>query len=267
MNIYSFQSYLDIVVAFISENNKQSAYKGKLAQAANCQPAYLSQVLSGKAHFTPDHAANLCSFFKFDPFQSTYFINLVHLARASSPRLKAFIMASQNSILSNVETVSGRVKTKPAADEDRLKEYYSSWHYSAVHIATTCPSYQTVERISDRLSLSQEKVELILNRLESLQLVQNQDQVWRAINYDLHISDQSELNVKNHVNWRLKALENIQSNQSQNNIHYTAVFSMSEETYKSIKNKVLEMILETRNQIISSKEEDVFVMNCDFFKP
>src|SRR4051794_2039842 len=85
--IFEVEDYRKVLKKKLEADGSVRGYRTKLAAAAGCQPAYLNHVLDSGAEFTPDHAAGISEFWGLDDLASEYFLNLVHLARAATPRL------------------------------------------------------------------------------------------------------------------------------------------------------------------------------------
>lgn len=89
MNIFKYSDYKiyinDVIDAL---PGKGRGVKKDIASTLNCMPAYVSQVLSGEAHFNLEQADALSTFFKLDKTQSRFLLLLVQYARSGTQGLK-----------------------------------------------------------------------------------------------------------------------------------------------------------------------------------
>src|SRR3712207_4380184 len=86
-SLFSFKSYRSALAAELTGDGK----RGRLTQAAaymSCQRSYLSRVLGGELHLTPEHAFKLAAFLQLSADQRDYLIALLEVERAGSPEYR-----------------------------------------------------------------------------------------------------------------------------------------------------------------------------------
>jgi hypothetical protein len=66
------------------------------------------------------------------------------------------------------------------------------------------------------------------------------------------------------LNWRLQAMDSLEREDLQD-LHYSAIVSLSQQDVRKLKNKMLENIKEYLEVVRPSKEEQVFSLCLDFF--
>lgn len=126
------------------------------------------------------------------------------------------------------------------------------------------PATRTVEALSARLKLRPEHVQRVLEDLRGIQLVENHGSAWRAVEKNIHIPKTSRFNGMNHNHWRQKAVQNafLQTD----DIHYTSVCTPSRADVLKMKQMMLEFIDKGREVIAPSAEEELYCLNCDWFR-
>lgn len=239
-----------------------------MARAAGCDRTYLSQVLGGKAQLTVDHALGLSDYFNFLDAEEDFFIRLVLLERAVSPKAKEKLKLKIETLASENLTLSHSLATKASSPnkqmtEDQFNQYYSNPNYAAVHIATSVPNLSSVEKLASRLRLENKTVHDILDDLIKMGLVKQSKNGFRHSETNLHIPKGSPLTSLQHINWRNKATSHMASKES---VHYTSVFAISQKDFQTLKSQILEFIQAQRKDISASGAEDIFCFCCDFFK-
>lgn len=266
MRVFNFDDYRAYIRHRIGENAAVRGYQGKLAEAAGCKPAYLSQVLNSHVQLTPDHAAGLCSFWRFDEEESEYFLALVNHSRAATARLRDLLGTRMTELRKKHENISNRVRVTDSIPPEGMQSYYGSWYMAAVHLIVSIPSFRTVDAIAERLGLAPGLVHDTLVTLEKLGLVRRAGEQWNITGRWLHLPRESPLCAVNNQNWRQRALLSEQERRDGEALHYTSVHTLSRRDVARLKEMVLDFIQSTRKVIEPSPEEDLICLCLDFFR-
>ena len=264
---FEFINYKSLMLWRIEESPfRGRGLRAALSKSIKVQSAYLSRVLNGDADLNLEQADAANSFFGHNSEEARYFLLLVEKARASTDSLKAHFDREISRILHERERISLVGDTpvqKFLSLEDQLT-YYSSWQYSAVHIALSVPELQSPLALSKELKVPSVRIEVILEFL-----VRTGMAVKLGIQYTIgkvwiHLPPESPLIGKHHANWRVRAIQSSES-VSRDNFHYTQVVSISREDSKRILG-IVSQIVERANEIIRpSKEENLRCLAIDFF--
>lgn len=263
--IYSFLKYKDYIRKQLSLNEHIKGYQSLLAKAAGCQRPYISQVMNGGADISLDHAAGLCSFWDLNENETEYFICLVEYARAGTPVLKKILKNKIKKYRIANENLTKRFNKPGVNSIDAQAAYYSSWTWAAIHILITIPSYNSLEKICQRLSLSKEEAMNVLTGLASMGLIFQRGQKWFITEKHIHLPKESPFNSINHMNWRQKSIQNSMF-RSDDSLHYTGIHSLSLKDYDSIKAIFYNSIDLSHDIIKPSKEEELIYIGIDLFK-
>jgi len=261
MNIYEYKDYASYIEAIVQQGSW--GIHSQIAKAANCQASYLSQVIRGKAHLTPDHVIGIANHLKLSVDETEFFLKLVEYEKAG-PLLKKFIQQRLNEMKKNRNDLAIRYQAPSLADSEALLRYYSSWHWSAIHILVSA-GFNTLERLSLRIQLPIDVIRSTLLSLEQMGLVKQQNGVWIELDKSIHLPKDSHLTGLNHWNWRQRAIQDAQL-QNNSSLHYSSVQSLSHSDFQKIKEMILKLIDQSRNLIKDSPGEDGFCFNCDFFQ-
>jgi uncharacterized protein (TIGR02147 family) len=264
MEIYKYRNYKTYLKEAI-ENVARRGFKTELAKAAGCTQSYLSQVINANPELTPDQALAIAEFLRLDSGETDFFLTLVDLSRAGTPRLKKRLQGKLERALEE------RLRTVSAVERDERHKlstaesdfYYSKWYHVAIHILTACEDFQRPEQIASRLALPVREVELALQEMLLYKLVEKKDG-GRYVHsgQNIHLPTHSLHNQVNHLNWRLRAL---QSAHDPGVIHYTSVFALSREEWDELKTHILRFLAEQSKRIGQSGSENAYVFCCDLF--
>lgn len=266
--IFTCKSDLQWVEKKLNSVKKIRGYRSQMAAAAQCQPAYLSQVLSGKVLFTMEQADGLCEFWNFDHLQSEYWLNLVQLSRSGTPALSKRIrqrLADIKFQYTNKSRSEIEVDNKRIFKENTLR-YYSSWIPTAIHMLWMVPDYKNnIKATAQRLNISETEVGMALNLLVELDLFELKNQKYGVTSNNLHISNESLYSSLHHKNWRTQAMQNTKAT-SQNRLHFTSIYSLDKKTLGDLIEKIRDFLKDCDQDIKKAPETTIACMNIDFFE-
>jgi uncharacterized protein (TIGR02147 family) len=248
-----------------SQPNGGRGFKRKIALAAGCQPAYVSHVLSGEYDFSCEQGEAISRFLGHTREETEYFILLVNYARAGTHHLKQFFQKTLNSKAEHYLALKNRVKIAQTLTREDHSQYYSHWHYSAIHMLTTIPNYGTAEKIAAHFSLPISLVREVLEFLKSRRLVENDRGQFKPTETFLHLDSDSPLISRHHTNWRLQAIAHMAAPR-ENDLHYSSCFSVSAEDARKLRQMMGQFLEEATRVIKPSKEEKLYSLCLDLFE-
>ncbi|MEZ4743814.1 MAG: TIGR02147 family protein [Bdellovibrionota bacterium] len=236
--------------------------KSKLSIAAKCHASHLSQVLSKKVDLSLDQAFAIGQYLGWSDLEIEYFLTLVSLSRSGSRSLSQYYHTKLANLRDKSTKLSNRLKTEKNLKE-LAEKYYSAWYYSAVHIILTIPEYKTPDAIAAKLNIPRKTVLNALKVLHEIGIVtKTAEGLWEVLEFDLHIPANSPLYNSYHINWRNEVSRLVQINKDKN-LHYTGLHSMSRKDYEILRERIMELIEESRSLVSKSKEEDLVLFAVD----
>lgn len=259
--IFLYDDYVSYLYQLIADSNR--GIITDLARACGSQKSYFSQVAKGKLPMTLEQAIALCDFWEFNAQEREYFVALVGLNRAGTPKLQRYYQSKLAALKGEWTNLKNHFDV-----QDKFEppiRYYSSWIYSAVHILISIPRYRTEQTIATRLDVPTTVVSEVLKWLSENGFATKQGSEWRITPKDIHLPRDSVMTIPNHTNWRQKALACMQLD-FQKHLHYTSVFTLSVEDLHLVREQIQQLIVKTRKQITKSEEEVMACFCCDFFE-
>lgn len=248
---------------------RQKGNRGALSRAAealNCQRSYLSRVINGDLHLTPDQAYMLCRFWRLKAIEQEYFQCLVDIERAASGSYREFLKDRLADILRRNESLAERIqKPEPLLSSANEALYFSTWQWAAIHFLTSINDYQGLQKLSERLSLPKEHLQMFLERLKDMGYVQQRGSRWEFRQGEFHLPNNSPFVIQHHQNWRSRAVLDAQF-YNPDSVHYTNVQTASREDIQRIKNVLFEFISQCKRTLDPSPPEEGVVILCDVFK-
>lgn len=265
-DLYIHDDYISFIHSVVKANREQRGFQSQLCQRLNCQPAKFSRALNGSMELTRDQVANLCHVLKLNDLETEYLLSIYDFKLSSSHFLRERAQAKIKKIKSEVSRISAQLKdVSEALDRQIAFEYYSSWVYSAVNILLTIPEYQSFEKIKNRIKIEDDDLQRVLAKLVEWGMVKKVKAGYESLEKSLHLDKSHPVSGQDHINWRLKAIEDIQK-KKEASLHYSAIFSMSKNDVERFKKYLVENIKNHRELISKSKSEEMFVCNMDFFQ-
>lgn len=260
------KDYRAFLKAIVAEEGKERGYRKLLATQAGCQPAYLSQILSGNVELTPEQADRLCAFWAFPELEAEIFLTLVHQGRAGSPSLRARLGAKLQALKDQWRKQDATFQQPELSASDRALLYYSRWTYTAVHVLLTIPGLRTPEALAKHLALSKTEIIDALERLEQIGLVAKESgNKWTVKQMSLHAPQGAAAADIHHRNWRVEAL-GIAEAGAKTAVRYTSVHTLSEADLKKVRGILDQAIRATRDVITPSPEEKGACLLIDYFE-
>lgn len=263
--IFSFDSYKEAMNYFLLEE----ARWGQMTRAAEflgCQVSFLTRVMKDKLQLTRDHAFNLADYLNLNTEEKTYFLTLVDFERAVDPKYKINLKQTLTELKQKNESIAERTDRKNLTLEVFKANYFSNWIYTAIHFLVSLPNFQKIEPIAARLNLKKSIVKKHMQDLEDQGLVESvKSDHWKFKSGNFHITKNSPLVVLHHQNWRTRAVIDAQD-YSNDSIHFTAVYTLSEHDALKLKEMMLEFISSANRIVGPSENEECVAICCDLFK-
>lgn len=266
VDVFKYDDYKAYLVDLIEERSeRQKGIRSRLARAAACQSAYVSQVLNGHNHFSLEQAEAIGSYLGLSEDELDFFLLLVQIARAGTPSLTKRLSAKKAKAREARLSLKNRLKETADVSASDTARYFTHWDIAAVHALISIPDYLTVPAIAGRLKLPVERVREILEFLESTGQVRRDGDRYEYGVARMHFGTDSPVLPLHHTNWRLQAIRSMNRDLSQDT-HYTSVMTLSEKDVAEVKEKWVEFVLELHERNKKTDPEDLHSLTFDFFR-
>lgn len=241
--------------------------RSRMSKSIGCQTAYTAQVLSGNAHFSLEQADSICTFLGLDAFQSDYFFNLIQHARAGTPALKKRILSRIQEAQNSRKDLSKRLSLEDSSFAPFQMEYYSSWLFGAAHALISLETIKTENDLAKRLNIPLSRCAQVVDFLIKARVVKKVAETGLQVSKtSIHLPAKSLLINKHHMNWRLKAMQSLETH-SEDDFHYSSVISLNKQSKELLHEKILKFIEGFKKEVAASKDEtEVISFNLDYFK-
>ncbi|MEN0057707.1 MAG: TIGR02147 family protein [Bdellovibrio sp.] len=264
IDVFEAKSYLHYLSSKVGDSNQRKGVKSALAKALNCQPTYITHVLTGKANLSLEQAEAVNKYFAHTKEESQVFLLLVLRDRAGTNTLKQNFQEQIDQILAQRMILTKRLGQRNVLNEEQRAIFYSTWYFLATQIGLTIPAWQTSEVLAKKLNISAERLGEVLQFLCDNGLVKKEKNRFIPGETQIRLGRDSHQILQHHTNWRMKAIESF-DRETINDLHYSGVLSLSESDVVKLKNTILTQLKENIEFVKASKEEKLYTLNIDFF--
>jgi uncharacterized protein (TIGR02147 family) len=265
-SIFEFLDYKQYLNDYIdSRPRKGRGFRSLLASTVGCQVTYLSRILNGDAHLSLEQAEKANVLLGHSVEEGDFFILLLQLNRAGTSQLKERFQRQIHEILQKRLSLKNRLAYKKGLNREDQATYYSSWHYSAIHMLLGIPEFQTKEALAKRIGLPAGTVSNILEFLVSVGLVVPKGSHFEMGQTHIYLENDSPMIARHHINWRMQAVRSIDRARPED-LHYSSVITVSHSDSMKIRDILVKAIEQIRPVVRASSEEALFSYAFDFFE-
>jgi uncharacterized protein (TIGR02147 family) len=264
--VFEYQDYKKYLrEQFQSESHARSGQQTAFSKAIGCQPAYLSRVLNGDAHLSPEQADKASHFLGHSPREERYFFFLVLGNRAGTQSLKSRIAGELKAMKEESSQLKSRVPLFQPLSLEGQTTYYSAWYYATIHMLFDIKETWTPNRIAETLGLSLKRVQEVLSFLTQNGLLNLTSKGYEIQERETHVDADSPLVAKHHINWRMKAIQNLERN-DRDSLHYSSVVTVSRKQIPKIREILVSAIADIRKTVRDTEPEDtLYSYSLDLF--
>lgn len=238
--------------------------RASLARAIRCQTAYVSSVLRGSAHFTPEQGEAINEHLGHSEIEADYFLLLLQQQRAGTENLRRRLKKQMERIREGRFDLKKRLAVGQTLTKEDQATYYSEWHYAAIHTLTSIPECNNVARIAEWLRLEPAVVADAVDFLVRTGLLEKTKAGLRIGKSHIHLGADSPLISKHHQNWRLQAMQRLGGRND--GLHYSSIVTLSEKDSVRLKEMMVGFIQSVKAVVKESKEEQLRCFSLDFFR-
>lgn len=262
---FDFKNYRDYLKNRFPVSGDTRGLRSRLAEELRVQPAFISRVLHNDAHFSLEHAVVINRFLNHTERESEYFLLLLQKDRAGSKELEDYLQQKMEKILEERQIIAERIQVKETLTAEDQMTYYSSWHYSAIHVMLMVSRWRTSQSISDYLKIPMQQTKKILEFLCSVGLAEERDGEFICGRNRIHLEKHSPILPRHHSNWRMRAMQSMDRNLAED-LYFSGPICLSETDGKKLREMLLKFLEESEKIIGPSPEETVFCLGIDFFR-
>ena len=266
LDLFSFHDYRSYLSAWLVEaRSRRTSNLTRLAEQIGVHTSFLAHVLSGEKNLSFEQAAEVCEALEHTALEREFFFSLLQIERAGTAKLKNYWKQKKAEIATEREGVRSRVGSHRELSAEDRAVFYSSWVYVAVFVACDIDGGQTLEQIAERFRLPRARAQDVLEFLCGSGICIRDGARFKMGPAVIYLSNDSPLVVKHHTNWRLRALQKMDTREA-TELFYTSPMSISRADAARVRELLAKAIEESLAICKDSKSEEVVNLNIDFFR-
>jgi uncharacterized protein (TIGR02147 family) len=263
--LFDYSDYKKYINDRLDSDPKGRGGRSALAKSLTCQTAYVSSVLRGSSHFTPEQGEAINTHFAHTETEAEFFLLLLQWQRAGTESLRMRLKRQMDRIQVSRFDLKKRIGVAPILSEINQATYYSEWFYAAIHALASIPEFQTVKAMAERLNLEPSLVSQAVEFLVATGLLVSTGKDFKVGLTRLHLGSDSPLISKHHSNWRLLAMQRF-PNRRTSDVHYSSVITVSRRDAVKLKEMLVGVLRSADAVIRDSREETLQCFSLDFFE-
>ncbi len=269
MNIFSESNYRQILREVVEE---RKSIDGKfnfqaIGESTRIPKSYISKVTTEKAHFNCDQLCAICEFLGFNEIQMRYMMLLLELERCTQKRRKDILSKDINAIRDKALDSTEHLKAKAdKMNDESLRDYYIDPLNQIVHICLSIPRYQRdPQRLAADLRLSLTELRLIIERLETLQIIEHNNGKIKTILKSVHLPKSSPAYKPWRNQLKLLCMDRLNRDSRPDDYSFSVTFSAASKTRNKIKSEFLDLLKRVEESVQNSDQEESYQMSFDLF--
>ena len=270
MSIFRETSYKAALKAALAklQSAGASATMASLAVACNVQRSYLSKVFNQDGHFNSDQLFLACKFLRLSVSESRYVSLLMEAERSVLGERKEIIEHEIQRIrFKHLRTENYIGVKSPEARDEQLRLFRLDPVAQLVHMFMTVRRYsKSIKLIQKDLHVSDSEMKRIIDLLVNAGLAHLENNIWRTNSSSLHLSQDSEIYPAYRLLMRLKALEKLQSDPTDDTYSFSVVMSAEPATKDFIHEAFLEFLKKIEIEVKKAEPVEVYQINFDILR-
>lgn len=266
INIYEFSNYKVFVQKMLSERaNRGRGEYGRLASFLRVSSVAISQIFRGERDLSVEQALATAKFLNLSHEEQDYFLLLVQFSRAGTKDLQLYYAGKIKSTQERRRELAARHEQKKKLSENVKAIFYSSWHYSAIRIASSVPGCHSVDQLAVRLQLNRAVVKEAVEFLVENDLCVSIPEGVTLGPTSTMLAPDSPFIHNHRRNLRLKGLEHLQKHTSED-LFYSGFVSLSRQDARLLRARLVDVVDQFIKTVKDSPAEEVACLNLDWFR-
>jgi uncharacterized protein (TIGR02147 family) len=251
--IYRFDDLIKVLDALIE--SRALTYR-TVCSSTGIHPSYFSRVMKREGSFSQNQIYKLCDILGLNEESTDYLFLLWQKHQATQRGEKDLFAKKIRKVTEEKLKITSR--TFSQSTQQNIGIYHDEAITAQVHMYLTIRKYSdNPQLVRERLHLSESKFQSELNKLENLGLLRRNKSFVQDVKDFLLLEDGSPLTPMNHINWRLKAIQNLELREKKSgDYHFSAVFSANEETKLLLKQRLRDLVIEAQSLVEKCSEPD-----------
>jgi uncharacterized protein (TIGR02147 family) len=242
MKVFEFDNYKH----FVRQNIKTFPRRGRgqylrIAKLLNIHTTMVTHIFKGDSNLSVEQALRLAEHFALPVLDTEYFVTLVHLERAANLQSRRYFEKQLDGLKARALNLSERLQAKKVLDERDQAIFYSAWYYSGIRLLAAIHDFRNAEAIAEMIGIPLATVARAVEFLISTGLLREENGrlvVGETLTY---VDRDSQLVNKHHLNWRLKAIEQL-DHVPDEDLVFTNSIALAKKDFAKIREEIVKLL-------------------------
>ena len=264
-SIFQYSDYRKYLRDWLANQPKRGrGLLRKWSELLGVNQSILSQVLGGKRELNLDQGYQLQTELGLGEMDAEYFLTMITHERAATHSLKEHLKNKLKKQREESLKLSKRLNHERRLSDTESAIFYSSWVFTAVWLATSLKSAQSVDSICRRFGLDNDRVVEVLNFLVEAGLVEEDLGRFRSRPQRTHLEKNSPFIVRHHSNWRMQAIRRAED-LTDDELMFSGPLSISRNDFKKVREQIVGLIQSVSTTVKETEPDDLAVFQVDLF--
>ncbi len=266
---WSSSNYRDLLNTYMGYRNSRRprGAVSALAKRMGCHTTFIAQVMKGRANLSLEQGLRASEHFGWSNDESAFFLALISYERAGTVSLRNHFKAQLDQYRAKQTDLKSRLGVDQPAVKEHEFEYFGNWACQVVHALVFTGSQISIPKLASALNLDPESISYILDRLETMGLIQavNKHGRWQTTQKFLHLSRESPAIRHLHLSWRGKVISDLQTQKLNEGLHYSSVMTISRSDFEKSRQILIQALQEIKEIASESQSEQPHVLCIDAY--
>ncbi len=268
-NLYDYQSYRKWIRDEAAEWKKRSPAHtlARLAELADVQAPYLTNVLKEKAHLSPDQFFSVAQVFSLTNEELQYGQTLLEWERSAHPKRKDSLKQRLGDLRKQKLKTDSYLKASTTDMEEQIMtRFYLQPELQLVHAFFGVEEYANdQEKIARSLRLDPVKMNALVDELVELGLLKKTPKGYLKTKKSIHLSKTSPICRPQQLLMQYRSLQHQQGLPEDERYNFAVTFTANEEARAKIHQIFLKSLQQIEQIVKEAPSEQVYQMNFDLF--
>lgn len=240
----------------------------KIAEKANIQPPYLTNVLKARAHLSADQICSLAYVFEWNEDTTDFSLLLMEWERSGNSKRRTAL--GEKIARTQKEKVQIKAQLKKEVVQTSLgsdhKFFLNPYHY-IVNAFLSIPRFAREPlRIASCISIKPADINGILNDLQEMKFVEKAGDGYRKLKKNFHLPKESPLCLPHQTLLQLASTQHMQNLPEGEKTNFTLTFSADQKTKDRINAEFRKFLQAVEPLVKEAPSEQVYGLRFDLFR-
>jgi len=270
MNPYEFTHYRALIAdqAKTWKKTRPGWTMRKIAEKAQVQPPYLTNVLKERAHLSTDQLCSIAYVFEWDEETLEYALLLQEWERTGQHKRKTQLQEKISRLQKEKRQYRNQLKKEviQTSPEENQKFFLNPYYY-IVNAFLGIPRFAREPlRIANCVSMKHSDLQQILKDLQEMKFIEKTGDIYRKLKRNFHLPKESPLCLPHQTLLQLASTQHMQILPEGEKHNFTLTFSADQKTKEKIHSEFQKFLATIEPMVKDAPSDQIFGLRFDLFR-